>query len=239
MLIQAALNGSRTHDENPAVPISPAELAASAKDAVGAGARELHFHVRAADGRETVSARDVSAAVTAVRAAVPGIPFGVSSGLWILPDAARRHIAVAGWNVLPDFASVNFKEEGADELAKLILSRGMGIEAGFTDLRGVDVFLESGLAPRCLRVLLEPLDPDFEAALQTVASIEAALDRGGVKIPRLLHGFNQTAWDVIDAAVARGYDTRIGFEDILTLPNGTPAPSNAALVFEAFRRTKR
>ena len=238
MLIQAALNGSRIHDENPAVPISPAELASSAKDAVAARARELHFHIRALDGHESVSAPDVAATVTAVRAAVPGIPFGVSTGLWILPDAARRHIAVAGWNVLPDYASVNFKEEGAVELARLILSRGMGIEAGFTDLRGVDVFLESGLAPRCLRVLLEPLEQDFEAALQTVSAIESALDRGGIKIPRLLHGFNETAWDVIDAAVARGYDTRIGFEDVLTLPNGLPAPSNAALVSEAFRRTK-
>jgi uncharacterized protein (DUF849 family) len=239
MLIQAALNGSRTHDENPAVPTSPAELAASAKDAVAAGARELHFHVRGGEGRESVSAPDVGAAVTAVRTAVPGIPFGVSTGLWILPDAARRHIAVAGWNLLPDYASVNFKEEGADELAQLILSRGMGIEAGFTDLRGIEVFLESGLAPRCLRVLLEPQEQDFEAALQTVASIEAVLARGGVKIPRLLHGFNETAWAMIEAASSRGYDTRIGFEDILTLPIGAPAPSNAALVSEAFRRTKK
>ncbi|HYL47089.1 MAG TPA: 3-keto-5-aminohexanoate cleavage protein [Candidatus Limnocylindrales bacterium] len=239
MLIQAALNGSRTQDENPAVPISPAEIAASANGAVAAGARELHFHVRAADGRESVAPVDVAAAVSAVRAAASGIRFGVSTGLWILPDAAKRHIAVAGWNVLPDYASVNIKEEGAVELAKVILSRGMGIEAGFTDLRGVDVFLESGLAPRCLRVLLEPLEEDFEAALQTVAAIESALDRGGVKISRLLHGFNQTAWDVIDAAVARGYDTRIGFEDILALPNGTPAPSNASLISAALRRTKK
>jgi len=147
MLIQAALNGTRSHDENLAVPISPAELATSAKEAVAAGARELHFHVRAPDGRESVAAADVAAAVKAVRAAVPGIPFGVSTGIWILPDSAKRHITVAGWNVLPDYASVNFKEEGAEELARLILSRGMGIEAGFTDLRGVDVFLESGLAP--------------------------------------------------------------------------------------------
>lgn len=239
MLIQAALNGSRTHDENPAVPISPAELAASAKDAIAAGAGELHFHVRAADGRESVASADVAATVTALRALVPRIPFGVSTGLWILPDAAKRHIAVAGWNVLPDYASVNFKEEGAVELAQLILSRGMGIEAGFTDLRGIEVFLESGLAPRCLRILLEPQEPDFEAALQTVAAIESALDRGGIRIPRLLHGFNESAWAVIEAAVARGYDTRVGFEDILTLPNGMPAPSNAALVSEAIRRTKK
>jgi len=44
---------------------------------------------------------------------------------------------------------------------------------------------------------------------------------------------------MIGAAASRDYDTRIGFEDILTLPNGVPAASNATLVSEAFRRTKR
>jgi uncharacterized protein (DUF849 family) len=236
MLIQAAMNGSRTRAENPAVPISPAELAASAKEAVAAGARELHFHVRAADGRESVAAPDVAAAVNAVRAAVPGIRFGVSTGFWILRDAAARYAAISAWNVLPDYASVNFKEEGAVDLAKLLLSRGIGIEAGFSGLAGTEEFLASGLAPRCLRLLLEPFEPDVDSALQNVAAIEAALAYGELKFPRLLHGFNQTAWSVLDVAVARGYDTRVGFEDILTLRDGSPAPSNAAFVAEVIRR---
>jgi uncharacterized protein (DUF849 family) len=52
----------------------------------------------------------------------------------------------------------------------------------------------------------------------------------------VLHGLNQTAWDLIDEAAARGYDTRVGFEDILTLPDGNQAPGNGALVAEAYRR---
>jgi len=236
MLIQAAMNGSRTRAENPAVPISPTELAASAKAAVAAGARELHFHVRAADGRESIAAVDVVAAVSAVRAAVPGIRFGVSTGFWILRDAAARYAAISEWKVLPDYASVNFKEEGAVELANLLLSHGVGIEAGFSGLLGTQEFLASGLAPRCLRLLLEPFEPDLESALQNVATIETALNCGELKLPRLLHGFNRTAWPVIDFAASRGYDTRIGFEDVLTLRDGSPAPSNAALVSEALRR---
>jgi len=238
MLIQVAMNGSRARAENPAIPISPAELAASAKEAVAAGARELHFHVRAADGRESLAAPDVAAAVTAVRASVPGVLFGVSTGWWILRDAAARDAAISEWKVLPDYASVNFKEEGAIELAKLLLSRGISIEAGFSGLHGVEEFLASGLAPRCLRILLEPFEPDVESALENVAAIEAALDHGELKLPRLLHGFNQTAWSVIDAAGNRGYDTRVGFEDILTLRNGAPASSNAALVSEVLRTYK-
>ena len=38
MLIKAALNGGRSRSEHPAIPITPQELASSAKEAVAAGA---------------------------------------------------------------------------------------------------------------------------------------------------------------------------------------------------------
>jgi uncharacterized protein (DUF849 family) len=41
---------------------------------------------------------------------------------------------------------------------------------------------------------------------------------------------------VLDAAVPRGRDIRIGLEDVLTLPDGRAAPDNAALVAEAVLR---
>jgi uncharacterized protein (DUF849 family) len=65
------------------VPITPAELARSAAAAVAAGAEALHLHPRDADGRESLAAADVGAAVAAVRAACPGTQAGVSTGLWI------------------------------------------------------------------------------------------------------------------------------------------------------------
>ncbi len=175
----------------------------------------------------------------AVREAIPGTPFGVSTGAWILNDTALRHKMVSEWKALPDFASVNFKEEGAVELAQLLLSRGMGIEAGVSDLPGAEAFVASGLAPRCLRILLEPQENSADSALANVSAIEAALKAGGVQLPLLLHGVDATAWELLDAAAVRGYDTRVGFEDILTLPSGTPAASNAELVAEAVRRATR
>src|ERR1700730_10999995 len=110
MVSEASLNGGRTRAEHPHVPCSPEEIAASAKDAVAAGADAAHFHVRGADGRESVDAEDVARAVSAVRAANPGTPFGVSTGLWMVRDARERHEKVAAWKVFPDFASVNFNE---------------------------------------------------------------------------------------------------------------------------------
>ena len=188
------------------------------------------------DGRESVAAGDVARAVAAMRGAVPGVPIGVSTGAWIVVDSERRLKEVERWTVLPDYASVNFHEDGSRQLAELLHSRGVGIEAGLSNARGGEVLRESGLAQHCLRVLLEPPDQDADAALGVVTQLEAMLDGAGITIPRLLHGVGRAAWHIIDEAATRGYHTRVGFEDILTLPDGATAPSNAALVVEARRR---
>ena len=115
-LVKACLNGKRSQAEFPAVPVTPAELARDAAAAVAAGAEAIHLHARGGDRAESVQAADVGAAVAAVRAACPGTPVGVSTGLWITRgDAAARQAAVAGWRDLaaaarPDFVSVNVSE---------------------------------------------------------------------------------------------------------------------------------
>jgi uncharacterized protein (DUF849 family) len=238
-VIKAALNGGRTRAEHPGIPITPEEVAAAAKESVAAGAETIHFHVRGANGRESLEPGDVARALAAVRSAVPATLVGVSTGAWILQNAQLRQETIARWTVHPDFASVNFKEDGALALAELLLSRGVPVEAGLSDATGTQVFVSSGLASRCLRILLEPFDSSTQAALKTLEQIEAMLNAAGVKLPIVLHGLNQTAWDLIDAAAARKYDTRVGFEDILTLPDGTSAPGNGALVAETLRRMRR
>jgi uncharacterized protein (DUF849 family) len=238
-VIKAALNGGRTRAEHPGIPITPEELAAAAKESVGAGAGAIHLHVRGAGGREGLEPGDVAKALAVVRFAVSGTPVGVSTGAWILQNAQLRHETISRWTVLPDFASVNFKEEGALPLAELLLSRSVSVEVGLSDVSGTQAFVSSGLAPRCLRILLEPFESSTGAALKTLEQVEPVLDAAGVKLPVVFHGLNKTAWDLIDVAAARGYDTRVGFEDILTLPDGSNAPGNGALVAETVRRMRR
>jgi uncharacterized protein (DUF849 family) len=239
MLIEVSLNGGRTRAEHPHVPCSPQAMAAAAKEAVAAGAGAAHFHVRAADGRETVDPEDVARAVSAVRAAIPGIPFGVSTGLWMVRDAQERHEKVAAWKTVSDFASVNFNEEGGIALAELLLSKGIGVEAGMGSALVTEKFLESGLAARCRWVLLEPEQQEMDAALEAVGKVEALLRSAGVALPIILHGLNRTAWGFIEVAAKRGYGTRIGFEDVLTLPDGSQATGNGELVAEAVKRAER
>src|SRR2546423_1326879 len=85
---------------SPAMPVSPAQLGAAAAEAARAGAGAVHFHVRGADGRESLAATDVASAVAEVRR--HGVPFGISTGAWIIADPARRLEVVEEWSVLPD-----------------------------------------------------------------------------------------------------------------------------------------
>jgi uncharacterized protein (DUF849 family) len=213
-------------------------MAESTRAAVASGAACVHFHVRGSDGRESVDPVDVAEAIRAMRQAVPGTPIGVSTAEWIEPDSGVRHAKIAAWQVLPDFASVNFNEPGSVLLAELLISRGVGIEAGLGSVLAVENFVGSKIGPQCLRALLEPEEQDMAAAVAVVGFLEAFLNRGGVKIPRLLHGYNDTAWNFIGIAAMKGYDTRIGFEDTVVLPDGKLAPGNGEIIAEAVQLTK-
>jgi uncharacterized protein (DUF849 family) len=248
MLLQACLNGGRAE---PRVPKTPAELAEAAALSVAAGARSVHCHPRDADGRESLAPADVAAAVHAIRAALPRTELSLTTGLWITgDDVDARSRAVAGWTERPDLVSLNVSEAGWVELAGLLAERGIGIEAGLSTPAEAAALAESGLVeiwarpprgargrgrrhPPVRRILVEPGDGD---AVAVAAEIDAALDAAAIPTPRLHHGFEDATWAVLDAAVPRGRDIRIGFEDTLTLPDGRPAPDNAALVTEAARR---
>jgi uncharacterized protein (DUF849 family) len=228
LLLEAALNGGRSAATHPGIPVSPSQLAAATVRCAEAGAGAVHFHVRGADGRESLAASDVAQAVNEVRR--HGVPFGISTGAWIISDPARRLAAIEKWTTLPDFVSINFDEEGAAELGAFLLQRQVGIEAGVADVFAAEQLVRSGLAHRCLRVMFEPREQVAADAMATVARVEAVLDAAAVTAPRLLHGVDATAWPLVGAARARGYDTRIGFEDTLTLPGGRFASDNGELV---------
>jgi uncharacterized protein (DUF849 family) len=239
VLLKACLNGSRSRAEHEAVPMSPPELAAEAQRAVAAGAGALHVHPRRADETETLDSDVCGEAIQAVRAACPGVPVGLSTGVWIEGDPAARLAHVARWAWLPDFVSVNFSEPGTVELCGLLVARQIGIEAGLWSAADAEAFVHSGLANRCLRILIEPRERDARVAIATGDAIAAVLNHHDVRTPRLLHGEGDPVWPVLEAALGRGYDVRIGFEDTLVLPDGSRAPDNGSLVAAAVRILER
>lgn len=233
MLIKAALNGSRARHEHEALPLSPASLARDAAEARAAGAGAVHVHARDRFGRETLEAEHCADTIDAVRAANPGLLLGLTTGLWIVKDAARRLALVDAWTRIPDFCSVNFAEDGTDELCRLLLRKGVGIEAGLHSVADARVFATSAFVDKCLRVLIEIDDPATPDPVASAAAIGRVLEGSGIHLPIVQHGFGPSAWPVLTDAVARHYDLRIGLEDTLVMPDGSPAKNNAALVAAA------
>ena len=216
-VLQACLNGTRTRADHPAVPISAEELGREAAASVAAGADALHFHPRDGDGRETMAAGACDAAVLAVR--VTGGEISLTTGAWIEPDVDARLRAIASWRALPDVCSVNLAEEGAVEVCRALHARGIEVEAGLATLEDVDRLGE--VLRHCRRALVEVADP------ADAPRIAAALPGG---LPQLWHGEEEGTWTVIADARARGIAFRVGLEDVLTLPDGSIAPGNGALV---------
>jgi uncharacterized protein (DUF849 family) len=228
-MLKACLNGGVRRVEHPAVPVTPDELAADAVRCVRAGATAVHVHPRDDDERETLDSAWIGAAVTAMRDACPGLPIGVSTGAWIQPDPVARIAAVRAWTVLPDFASVNVHEEGAEAVAAALHERGVGVEAGVWTPEAAGAFRRWRVP--ALRILVECMQPDPAEALANAESTLAALPVGRPSV--LLHAEGPAAWEMVREAVRRGLPTRIGLEDTRTMPDGTPAPDNAALVSAA------
>ena len=229
-MLQVCLNGARDRAECPQLPVTPDELAEAARQAVAAGAQDVHLHPKDPDGADSLDPAHVGAAVTAVRAAVPGVPVGVTTGAWAQPDPERRARLVRSWTVLPDHASVNWHEPGAAAVARALLERGVGIEAGIhSGTDALDHFLGRPGAHPVLRVLAEVTDPDPLTAADTADALLAEVT-ARTTLPVLLHGEGAAAWPVLHLAATLGLDTRIGLEDVLLLPDGSPADDNTVLV---------
>ena len=229
-VVKACLNGSREPGAHPALPLTAADLAAAALAAAGAGAFAVHVHPRRADGAQTLDPVPCGEAIAAIRLACPGLPVGLSTAAWIEPDPDRGLGLILGWDPRPDFVSVNLHEPGILELVRTLPGAGVGVEAGVWTALAARRFVDEDLARHCLRVLVEPQEPEPAAALATVASVDAVLDEAGIRLQRVYHGHDRSAWPVIEAMVARGRDVRVGLEDVLTLPDGRPARDNAELV---------
>jgi len=234
--LKACLNGGRRPGAHPRLPVTPADLAAEAAAAVAAGADALHVHPRDGDGAESLHPDDVGAAVAAIRAAVPGVPVGVSTGLWITGgDTGTRAGHLTRWRDLPagrrpDFASCNVSEPGWADAWELLRAAGVAVEAGVWSLADLTELHRCGRAGTALRVLVELVGVPVGRAEEVAVALLDRLPGVAPGVPVLLHGEGESTWPVLRLAARRGLPTRIGLEDVLVGPNGAAVAGNADLV---------
>ena len=235
MFLKAAINGGRTRQENSAVPITPEEIARESSRVFSGGADVVHAHARTADGEQTIHPTHVAEMVREVRRANPEVIIGTTTGLWTCAGHQERMRLVEAWteDALPDFASVAYGEEGAAEAAELILRKGMVLESAVWSMDDVPALLASSTLHQNVRILIEPEDEEPDVAVAACRAIASHLRNHGVIVPLLYHGYDLTAWPVIQAAIEDGVETRIGFEDVLLMASGEPAEDNVAMIAAA------
>ncbi len=236
IFIKAAVNGGRELSETPLVPLSPTEIAAEAAASIRAGADVVHAHARTPDGGQTIAPEHIAALVRAVRDEDPRIVVGTTTGLWTCDGHADRMDKINSWqeDLLPDFASVAFCEEGAAEAAEAVISRGMLLESAVWSMEDVPALLASPTLHQNIRVLVEPLAEDPDQAVHDCREIAEALRAGGVTAPLLYHGLEGTTWPVVRAAIEDGVEVRVGIEDVVHDERGEIA-SNSMQIAEALR----
>ena len=250
MVLQACLNG----DRESGVPRSPEELARG-----GAGVRRGGRGVAARAPARPGRARDARPGAHRRRGRARCAPPRRGSRSRSRPGSGSRPATstrgcgpIAEWTERPDLVSLNLSEDGWRELADVLAGRGIGIEAGVWTARDAElpraacVASGAGSAARATTrrapILVEPRSENADEAVAVADEIDAVLDAAAIPTARLHHGVGPATWAVLDAAVPRGREIRIGLEDVLTLPDGRRAPDNAALVVEAvaaLRLTRR
>lgn len=241
VLITAAPNGARRGKaDHPALPVTTEEIAAEAARCQAAGAGLLHMHVRDGEGLHSLDPGRYREALDAVAEAAPGLAVQITT------EAAGRYEVPAQYDCLralaPAAASISVREIARDAaLAPKVY--GFAAEAGTAvqhilydtgDLAQLRVWIADGTVPEAAPEVLLVFGRYVPPLEGTPAMLSAFLDTlgpwpGGWACCT----FGGQEHAVAEAALARGGDIRIGFENNLDRPDGTRAANTAENIARA------
>lgn len=263
IIITCAVTGSApTPDMNPAVPVTPAEIAASALEAHDAGAAIVHIHVRDPETKrnsmDPALYREVAERIRASGSDVvinlttgPGASFvpgeenpadGTAHSIFARPEDRVRHIEELTPEICSlDVATLNRRDrvfintpDHLTEMARRIRAVGVKPELEVFDTGHIE------LARDLLNQGVLDSPPLFQLCLGTAFGAPA-------RIESLIHmrdllpagaqwaAFGISRWQmpIVAATAQLGGHVRVGLEDNIYLERGVLAPSNAALVEKA------
>ena len=244
MVITVAVTGAEvTRQDNPNLPITPAEIADAAAEAQQAGAAIVHLHVRDATGSPTQSLDVFHDAIARIRAKCD-IVIEVTTGGAVGMTADER---LAPVTLEPEMASldcgtVNFGEDYfvntlpmMRQFATAMRDHRVQPTLECFDLSHIDnatILIEEGL-------LQAPFH--YGLVMNVPGAVRYDADTLGFMARRLPAGSCWTAIGVggkaangcIFGAIAMGGFIRVGFEDNIYVRKGVLARSNAELVERA------
>jgi 3-keto-5-aminohexanoate cleavage enzyme len=251
MLIVAALNGTRTPDECPKVPITVEEIAAEAKRVVDAGAAVVHVHARKKDGG---SAFDlvIDDLMQAIRAKVD-VPISITTQrtrstslgtVTALFDVLRHPPDLATISVRPPEPDMPAHREEARQILEACDRAGVRPEPvviSVDSLSDFEQLYQDSLLQRMPYVIVELGTSDGRASDRSagtpnnVLRMKDACSAAFSRFDVVMSGQDEASPNVQAVAAAAGCHVRCGFQDAPTLPDGSAAASNAQLVEIAVR----
>lgn len=240
LIITAALTGAEvTRAQQPALPLTPEEIACAAEACARAGAAMVHVHARLPDGRPTQDAAVYRQIIDAVRARC-NVIVQVSTGgaVGMTPQERLAPVTLAPEMATLSMGSVNF---GHDVF--LNTPADMEVFAAALRAHGVKPELEifdSGMLATARRWLQKGL-LDHPAHFDLVLGIPGAMPGTPEALMYLraqlpegaswtVAGIGAAQLPLATLAIVLGGHVRVGFEDNIYYRKGELAHSNAQLV---------
>lgn len=256
VIVTCSLTGVLTDPRQHPVPVTPEQMAASAKEAWDAGASVMHIHFRRQEeglGHLPTWDPDVAGAISeAIRAACPGVVLNLTTG--VMDDDITGPVACLE-RVRPEMAALNagslnylkLRRDGRWAWPPLVFVNSVEKIERFVEVMGrlgvvpececfdtgivrsVGMFREKGLLP-----------PSHSVSL--VMGVASGMPARASWLPLLLEELGEgTSWQTIAigrdevwpvhrATAELGGHLRTGVEDTFYLPDGSRASGNGALI---------
>jgi 3-keto-5-aminohexanoate cleavage enzyme len=240
VIVVAPTGAEVTREHNPAVPYTPAEIAADVLACREAGAAVAHLHVREDDGTPSASADLFRQAVDGIRAACDIITMVSTGGAMGMTIEERS----TGLEARPDMSgietgSLNFGRDlfptlphETEGIAARAAELGIPLEVEAFEIGHIDAaidFARRGVLPAPLRVNIVVGCPGALAATShnLTAAVAALPDDATWSVTAI--GRHQTRMLTLGLLLGATC-VRVGFEDNVYLRRGQLAASNAELV---------
>lgn len=239
-ILTVAPNGARkTQEDHPMLPISPEELADEAAACLKEGAAMIHLHVRDEQDRHTLDVTKYREAISAIRDRVGEdiVIQATTEAVGIYSPQQQMDMVL---KLKPEAASLAIKElvpEGNEQKAKEFFSelRALKIMPQFIlyspeDLQRFELLTTEGVIPFKNPFLLFVLGR--YTSNQTSHPHDLIPFLNEIKPERVwsVCAFGPLEHAAASAALAMDGHVRVGFENNMTLKDGTRAGRNADLV---------
>ena len=238
-VLTTALTGPlATKADNAALPVTPEEIAAAAKEAHAAGAAVVHVHLRDADQRPTADLEIARRTVGLIEESCPAlVQLSTGVGLGVALEERSKLVEVKPRMATLNVCSMTFGNgefsnppDGVRKLAYRMGELGVKPELELYDAG----HLEMALALHAEGLLQEPLQ--FSLVMGVLGGMPATPAMLVALIDRMPAG---SVWQVIGIArhnlpmtaigLAMGGNARTGMEDTLMIRRGQPTTGNGEL----------